>query len=224
MARGTAAGPRLYHMTVHRCLLLGLLLALPACSAAPSEQVSVSGSPRPATSPTILRTDRVGNVLPPVASEPDWTRLAARPIQLGNIDSGAACPLSTTAELAPATAALAGPGPVYPAGNRIPVGAKDADGFSPGKVLWVARPDYAGPALIRGRRIDGIGELRFLGRVTGELRFPLETGVRAGASEQGWRYLPSTVYVSAPGCYGFQIDGVDWTITIVMATADGSGP
>jgi hypothetical protein len=44
----------------------------------------------------------------------------------------------------------------------------------------------------------------------------LDTRVRAGASDQGWRYLPSTVNVEGAGCYGFQIDGPGWTSLIVM--------
>src|SRR5207237_1173205 len=49
-----------------------------------------------------------------------------------------------------------------------------------------------------------------------ELRFELDTRVRAGKSNEGWRYLPSTVNVEGPGCYGLQIDGPGWTTTIVM--------
>jgi len=107
--------------------------------------------------------------------------------------------------------------PVYALGNVIAYGARTSDGIFPAKVLWVAAPDYPGPALIRGRQLDGRGSVFFSNsrRVT-ELRFELDTRVRAGASDQGWRYLPSTVNVEGSGCYGMQIDGPAWSTTIVM--------
>jgi hypothetical protein len=99
----------------------------------------------------------------------------------------------------------------------IAYGARTSDGIFPAKVLWVAAPDYTGPALIRGRQLDGPGGVFFSNsRRVSELRFELDTRVRAGASDQGWRYLPSTVNVEGPGCYGLQIDGPGWTSTIVM--------
>jgi hypothetical protein len=102
-------------------------------------------------------------------------------------------------------------------GNVIAYGPPRSDGLSPAKVLWVAAPDYPGTALIRGMRLDGPGRVYFSNsRQVTSLRFELDTHVFAGASDQGWRYLPSTVNIEAPGCYGFQIDGPGWTTTIVM--------
>src|SRR6266576_551674 len=53
-------------------------------------------------------------------------------------------------------------------------------------------------------------------RTVTQLRFELDTRVRAGKSDEGWRYLPSTVNIEGPGCYGLQIDGPGWTSVIVM--------
>jgi hypothetical protein len=173
-------------------------------------------APPSAPSPTV-RVDASGNVLPPLADEQTWADLAARPLQLPTVAPGSDCPITPTAQLASGTGALAGSGPVYAVGNVIAYGARQSDGIFPAKVLWVAAPDYPGPALIRGRQLDGPGGVFFSNsRRVSELRFELDTRVRAGASDQGWRYLPSTVNVESPGCYGLQIDGPGWTSTIVM--------
>jgi hypothetical protein len=194
---------------MRRLVLLVAALGVVTCTAAPAASPS-------APSPTV-RVDAGGNVLPPLVDEQTWSDLAARPLQLPAVAPGSECPITPTTQLASASGALAGSGPVYAVGNVIAYGARMSDGIFPAKVLWVAAPDYPGPALIRGRQLDGTAGIFFSNsrRVT-ELRFELDTRVRAGASDQGWRYLPSTVNVEGPGCYGLQIDGPGWTTTIVM--------
>jgi hypothetical protein len=184
--------------------LLLVLVASTSCVAAP-----VSASPT-------VRVDRVGNVLPAEAPQSTWDELVSRPLLLGPV-AASTCPITPTKELSSGTAALAGSGPVYAAGNLIAYGRRTSDGLLPAKVLWVAAPDYPGPALIRGRRLDDLGAVYFSNsRAVTSLRFEFDTRVRAAGSDQGWRYLPSTVDVDEPGCYGFQLDGPGWTSTIVM--------
>jgi hypothetical protein len=181
------------------------LLAGAACAAAP---VSASAT---------VRIDRGGNVLPSEIPQSTWDELASRSLRLGSAAAADTCPITPTKELSSATGALAGPGPVYAVGNVIAYGPRTSDGLWPAKVLRVAAPDYPGGALIRGARLDGLGSVYFNNsrRVT-SLRFELDTRVRAGGSDQGWRYLPSTVDVEEPGCHGFQLDGPGWTTIIVM--------
>jgi hypothetical protein len=190
-------------------VLLFAAVSFVTCTASPAASPS-------APSPT-ARVDAGGNVLPPVAEEQIWSELAARPLRLPKVAPGSECPITPTTQLSSATGALAGSGPVYAVGNVIAYGARTSDGIFPAKVLWVAAPHYPGPALIRGRQLDGPGGVFFSNsRSVSELRFELDTRVRAGASDQGWRYLPSTVNVEGPGCYGLQIDGPGWTSTITM--------
>jgi hypothetical protein len=138
-------------------------------------------------------------------------------MRFASIAVGETCPITPTTQLPSGTGALAGSGPVYAVGNVIAYGRLTSDGLLPAKVLWVAAPDYPGVALIRGRRLDGPGGVYFSNsRLVTSLRFELDTRVIAAGSDQGWRYLPSTVNVEQPGCYGFQIDGPGWTSTIVM--------
>jgi hypothetical protein len=186
-------------------LLLGILVAGNACAAAPTS-----------ASPTV-RIDRVGNVLPAEVPQSTWDELTSRPVRLRSVDTGETCPITPTKELSSATGALAGSGPVYAVGNLIAYGPRTSDGLLPAKVLWVAAPDYPGAALIRGSRLDRPGGLYFSNsRAVTSLRFELDTRIRAAGSDQGWRYLPSTVDVDEPGCYGFQLDGPGWSSTIVM--------
>jgi hypothetical protein len=152
-----------------------------------------------------------------------WASLEARPLRLPSLPPGSACQVSPTAVLpGSATGAAFGDGPVYPVtgGTAIGLGPFGTDGLRPGKVLWISRPSYTGPALIRGARLDGPSDVRFSGATGTALRFDLETHTRAGdateGSVQGWRYLPSLVYVADAGCYGFQIDMPDRTVTVTL--------
>jgi hypothetical protein len=176
----------------------------------------------------VTRTDQVGNVLSPVTDAATWTELEARPLRLPSLAPGGSCPVSLSATFpGSAVGAGAGDGPVYPVTGAgwIGLGPAGAEGLRPGKILWLARPDYAGPAVIRGVRLDGPGDVRF---ATGEsvLHFDLDTHTRAGDATEGsvlgWRYLPSAVYVPAAGCYGFQIDLPDRTISITLVARDQS--
>jgi hypothetical protein len=193
-----------------RALALSAALTLAACAGG-TPAASPSGA-----SPYATATDAVGNVITYVTDD-TWKELAARPLRLGSTAPGSDCAVTSTAQFASGTGALAGTGRIYAVGNVIAYGSRLSDGIYPAKVLWVSAPDYFGPALIRGRRLDGPGGIFFSNsRQVTELRFELDTRVRASASDQGWRYLPSTVNVEGPGCYGFQIDGPGWTETIVM--------
>jgi hypothetical protein len=155
--------------------------------------------------------------------EGTWNKLAARPLRLPPPTAGAPCPVTPAASTTPFIGPLAGTGPVYVTGNWIYF-SPAPDGSIFAKVAWISRPDYKGPALIRGARIDAPGEVRFergRGPRQSELRFEYDTGVRSAGSEEGWRFLPSLVLISGAGCYAFQIDGLDWTTTVVMeATAN----
>jgi hypothetical protein len=83
---------------------------------------------------------------------------------------------------------------------------------------WVAGPGYAGPVLIRGRQLDGQHTVRFPAGhgYASEARFPLQTGDLSPGIPPDWRLLPSAIGVQAPGCYGLQVDGPDFTRLIVF--------
>jgi len=186
--------------------VLAALVLLAGCAVPPTSS-STASVPR-TSSP---QADRVGNVLPSVVDEATWSNLAAHPLRLPSLTAVAPCPVTPAMPITSFVGPLAGAGPVYVTGNRIYY-SPAPDGSLFAKVAWIAGPDYKGPALIRGARIDASGEVRFErggGPSNSELRFEYDTGVRSAGSEEGWRFLPSLVLISGPGCYAFHIDGPD---------------
>jgi hypothetical protein len=187
-------------------VVLALVMLVAGCAAPPAS----SGT---ASIPTT--TDRVA---PPLADEATWAKLAAHPLRLPPATAGAPCPVTPAVSINSFVGPLAGTGPVYVTGNRIYY-SPAPDGSIFGKVAWIAQPSYKGPALIRGARIDAAEEVRFErggAPRPSELRFEYDTSVRSAGSEEGWRFLPSLVLISGRGCYAFQIDGLDWSTTVVM--------
>jgi hypothetical protein len=161
----------------------------------------------------------------------EWSALY-RPLDLPQLERGAACPASRVdARVAWSRAGIAegvGPGPVYPIlgrSKRLAVFARDGWGAWRGtKVLWFVHQRYRGNVLIRGRRLDGWQRLRFDdGLVPSD-----ELRIAAGLSPARWRDQPSGsrgrpsyIRVRAGGCYGVQIDGTTFSRTVVLRVAYG---
>lgn len=153
----------------------------------------------------------------------DWLALRRRQLRVPQLGEGATC-AATSVRTAPA-GPVVGSGPAYPsltgaatAELRLVWGASDLPylGWYGGKAPW-AIPAYEGAVLVRGRRIDGMGDVGFdLGprwtrKVATELRLtgPQET-------------RPAAMFVRDAGCYGLQIDTAKRTYVIVFrAIMDG---
>jgi hypothetical protein len=100
------------------------------------------------------------------------------------------------------------------AGRLDDQGGSAASGWRYYKILWVAPPSVNGAILIRGRRIDGPGELRFEGTENPVKELALTAP--AGETPSRWSNWPSYTRLRAPGCYAYQIDGKDFSTTIVF--------
>ena len=149
-----------------------------------------------------------------------------RPLHLTSIQSTEPCPTTPGHHIDTQGfgGVALGPGPVEPliaaAGDPLHgVAQVDSDPRSEGwywfKTLWFVRPSYAGPVLIRGRRIDGAGRMAFgEGPATGLLIIPPGPTVNEYPDE--YREAPGGTYVQSPGCYAWQIDGVDFSYEIVF--------
>ena len=90
----------------------------------------------------------------------------------------------------------------------------DEPGWHQIKTLWFAWPSYQGPALIRGRQLDGTNPIQF-----GESPSLTDPYLAAGPTangEKGFREWPGATWIRAPGCYAWQIDGVDFSYVIVF--------
>jgi hypothetical protein len=145
-----------------------------------------------------------------------WAELH-RPLRVPHLAAGGACPVSHPDRAVDfarfGVARGLGPGPAYPVLPRgvLVLGApQGADAGSPWKiqkVLWFVHPRYAGPVLVRGRRLDGAGLVRFGRGLTPatELRIP------AGGREQ-----PSYTRLRSAGCYAYQVDGLTFSRVVIF--------
>jgi hypothetical protein len=147
-------------------------------------------------------------------ANPAYWRPLRRPITLPRL-SDQRCQPSPASDTAPRVATALGRGPAY----AVLGSADGADlsgeivnaGWHYHKTLWAFAPRYRGPLLIRGRRLDAPGPVRF--HVGGppliELRIP-PTATRR------WRYLPSDTLFRTTGCYGFEVNGRRFSEEIVF--------
>jgi hypothetical protein len=148
-----------------------------------------------------------------------WNGLLRRPLHLPTLGSGSSCPASRARGTLGFYGSLAfGPGPAYPtlaaesdhAVLQYLVGWGD-DGWDGTKALWTV-PSYYGPYVVRGRQLDGPGELRFdqgpawTRRMNPELRL---VGPEADLH-------PAATYLRGPGCYAYQVDGRGFSYLIVF--------
>jgi hypothetical protein len=72
--------------------------------------------------------------------------------------------------------------------------------------MWVLAGRYAGPALVRGRQLNGENELRFD-------RGALPSKERKLRGRGGH---PSSTRLRAEGCYAYQIDGLGFSYQVVF--------
>jgi hypothetical protein len=97
--------------------------------------------------------------------------------------------------------------------------------------LWVSRPSYEGPVLIRGIRLDRRGRIGFgaANRPRPTLRLPagswpryLEPQGRGNLDPplrrlgEDWRVTAVATRVPAEGCYAFQVDGVGFSYVLTF--------
>jgi hypothetical protein len=153
-----------------------------------------------------------------------------RPLHLPSLAQTHRCPRTRSVRSVPGIAAALGRGPAYPTiGSRTGVAyiGPHSDTAHIGdwyfrKTIWTVDAKYQGPLLLRGRRIDRAGPLRFqaygppsLARSHAELRWPARWPTE-NRTASGWRQLPGATVLRGPGCYAFQADGLTFTTVIVF--------
>jgi hypothetical protein len=121
-----------------------------------------------------------------------------------------------------------GPGPAYPIGFEQPGSIlRFQDPPSPGsefaasawrgqKVLWFVSPAYRGPVLVRGRRLDAPGLLRFDRGTTPSAGLRIAPAGSAGYRRVGARDRASYTRLRAAGCYAYQVDGTTFSRVMVF--------
>jgi hypothetical protein len=148
-----------------------------------------------------------------------WRGLLRRPLHIPAFTAGEPCPASEPRGSLDAYGGTRfGPGPAYPT-----LGLRDGhasltyllgwgyEGWDGTKVLWTV-PTYRGPYIVRGRQLDGPGELRFdqgpqwSNKLHRELRLVGPYGL----------LNPAATFLRMPGCYAYQVDGRGFSYTIVF--------
>jgi hypothetical protein len=110
-----------------------------------------------------------------------------------------------------------GDGPAYVSGQFTWYSAG-----TQGAVILVD-PKYKGPVLVRSKRIDGSGTLTFSGDGATTLADGA-MGLAQTSSPPYWGTWAGTVIADAPGCYGIQFDGMNFSATVVIWVVQGPPP
>jgi len=175
----------------------------------------------------------------PADDPPAFVQLKQRPLTLPVIRAGDRCPVTQgSSESVPrepyifcAGCLWFGRGPVYFAWsfrvNHVEDAMFSLDGVPHentayrAKTPWVSKPDYEGPILIRGRRLDGKGTLRFnVASPKPEENLKLNAPSRTDPTH--WSFWPSSMYVPGPGCYGVQVDTLRGRDIVIFSATTGN--
>ena len=154
---------------------------------------------------------------PPTDASAD--ALNQRTLQLPTLTPGASCPSTPQVGLPTRGLQIGGrPVPDYGYGHG-PVYLSGQLQWFPGQVaILLAAPSYGGPALVRGRRLNGQGGFPFA-EPTGRLSLG-----RSGRGGQWRMALTSLDSKVSPGCYAIQVDGTDFSEVIVFLVQAGPAP
>ena len=158
----------------------------------------------------------------------DQGTLANRPLVLPKVEPGGSCPVSPLSRVAADFGLAQGTGPAYVVGLQLHTDKSGQSpvisGYLPGDVsnwgtnksIYVIDPVYTGPLFIRGARLDGEGQVRFLGdSVQDSVAFDAAS---PASNVQGWRSNVFSTLIPADGCYGLQVDGANFREVIVFKT------
>jgi hypothetical protein len=155
----------------------------------------------------------------------DWSVLIAKPVNLQQLPSGAPCPVSPQVDLTVKAQASKWPnygfgkGPVYVSGQIM--------WYSAGLqgVVILTDPKYTGPVLVRSRRLDGTGSLTFSSQTHSATTLADGAmGLAQTSSPPDWGTWAGSVTTDAPGCYGIQLDGTNFSEVVVIAFSKGPPP
>ncbi len=187
-----------------------------------------------------------------------WDALRQRPLSLPALSAGAACPVTITSKSHKSIQPVVdsgkapqfgyGSGPVYLSGIVFfyPTGINNT--------VWLSTPEYTGPILVRGSRLDGPSRVGFSAFsadwATGELlrtvdlhstdrtgqdvvvvrdekvysELDLPASDRPGAPGTSWRMWLTRTHIEAPGCYALRVDGLDFSEVFVFEAPNASPP
>jgi hypothetical protein len=130
------------------------------------------------------------------------------PLVLDEVDAGDGCPVSPQAErsgVEPFERVLVG--------DHVELAGLGAPPWRDAPTMVVDPQGREAPLLLRGQRLDGPGELRFVWQVGHEPAPELRRDVYR---VEGGTAAFFTVVVPSPGCWAYQVDGEDFTEVLVF--------
>jgi hypothetical protein len=147
------------------------------------------------------------------------------PLQLPHVVPGESCPVTpgvSSTDPFVIGQQYGGAGPVWmvlgdrgdPSRGTSVLGNPATPGWLAAENVWLVAPGYRGPFTVRGMRLDGRGTAGFGGTPTSAAF--VEPPAPDPNSSNGWRFPPGAIWVTSPGCYGFQIDGTSFSETVVI--------
>jgi hypothetical protein len=167
----------------------------------------------------LVATASSGAARPPPGS---WSQLR-RSLHLPVLSPGELCPVSNARPRHGLAGAL-GADPPFPL--QFPQAIADLGRATPRNdaryaypARWLAPPRFAGRVLVRSRRLDRPATIGFSktahGRRLAELKLSFAASPRWRTRGRAYVLVPS------PGCYGFQVDGLDFSNAVVFAARLG---
>jgi hypothetical protein len=180
--------------------------------------VLLAGCTSGAATATSTATQRVQT---PSATSDPLPILQQRSLHLSALAAGEPCVVAPPKQVSPDLGDALGDGPIYLVGYGGADGItsvyklREDGGWYYLKTLWAAPPDFHGLFLLRGHQIDGPNELRFSAVDTAppDLQAVFSTD-DAGSTQSGWLPWLHYMRVRAPGCYGVQVDGLNFSNVI----------
>jgi hypothetical protein len=105
--------------------------------------------------------------------------------------------------------------------GQVEMGAGNSAGWYDLKAHFLSLPAYQGPVLFRARRLDRRGPVRFGVSAGGNspgtrLSWTIVPAGPTANTVAGWRDVVSATWVKHAGCYGWQIDGLDFSEVVVV--------
>jgi hypothetical protein len=99
--------------------------------------------------------------------------------------------------------------------GKAHLASTDFPGWLALKTHFVSVPAYQGPFLVRAKNLDHSGPIALGATPTQAARLFMPAGPAANGLA-GWREFPKSTFVKAPGCYGWQVDGLTFSEMIIV--------
>jgi hypothetical protein len=152
--------------------------------------------------------------------------LQQRSLKAPALAAGEPCVATPGKRAAPELGSALGNGPVYMVGygkegTTSYYNVREDGGWYYLKTIWTTPPDFQGIFLLRGRQVDGPNDVRFSEDTTDTPALQaVFSSDSAGSEASGWLPWIDYVRVRAPGCYGIQVDGLNFSYIIRFTVLD----